>query len=281
MNRELAVLGGWVSVADPNELLAVAVSIVRSAAELARTLRAQGIGEVSTKSTPTDVVTAADRAVERHVIEFLHETRPDDAVLGEETGQTGEMVAPSAVRWILDPIDGTVNYLYGLPQYAVSLGAEVGGQVVAGVVRNPATGDEWTATLGGGAWRAGRRLACSTVTDLGQALVGTGFGYDPARRAHQATVVAALLPRVRDIRRFGAASIDLCLTAEGSLDAYFEKGLNPWDSAAGGLVATEAGALVTGLNGAPPGPGFVLAAPPTIHDLLHAELAELDAAGGP
>jgi myo-inositol-1(or 4)-monophosphatase len=275
------ILPGWVPVADPNELLAVAVSIVRNAADLARTMRARGIGEVSTKSTPTDVVTAADKAVEHQVIEEIHKTRPDDAVLGEETGQTGETVASSAVRWILDPIDGTVNYLYGLPMYAVSLGVEVGGRVVAGVVHNPVTGDEWTATLGGGAWRDGRRLRCSAVSDLGLALVGTGFAYDAARRAHQAKVAAGLLPRIRDIRRFGVASIDLCLAAEGALDAVYEKGLNPWDYAAGGLVASEAGMLVTGLNGAPPGPGFLLAAPPTIHRRLHDELAALDAAGGP
>jgi myo-inositol-1(or 4)-monophosphatase len=267
-------------VADPNELLAFAVPVVRSAADLARTMRARGVGAVDTKSTPTDVVTAADRAVERHVIEVLHQSRPDDAVLGEETGQTGEMVAPGAVRWILDPIDGTVNYLYGLPQYAVSLAAEVDGRVVAGIVHNPATGDEWTATLGGGAWRAGRRLTGSGVTELGQTLVGTGFGYDPARRAHQAGVLAALLPRIRDIRRFGAASIDLCLAGEGAIDAYYEKGLNPWDYAAGGLVASEAGLLVTGLAGAPAGPGFVLAAPPAVHGPLHDELVALDAAGG-
>ncbi len=268
-------------MADPNELLAVAVPIVRSAADLARTLRARGIGEISTKSTPTDVVTAADQAVERHVIEVLHQSRPDDVVLGEETGQTGGMVAPSTVRWILDPIDGTVNYLYGLPLYAVSLAAEVGGRVVAGVVHNPATGDEWTATLGGGAWRGGRRLSGSGVTELGQSLVGTGFGYDPARRERQAAVLLGLLPRIRDIRRMGVASIDLCLAAEGSLDAVYEKGLKPWDYAAGGLVASEAGLLVTGLRGAPAGPGFLMAAPPAVHGLLHDELVALDASGGP
>lgn len=268
-------------MADPKELLAVAVTIARSAADLARTLRAQGIGEVSTKSTPTDVVTAADKAVENHVIEVLHQSRPDDAVLGEETGQTGGKVASSAVRWILDPIDGTVNYLYGLPTYAVSLAAEVDGTVVAGVVHNPATGDEWTATRGGGAWRDGRRLTGSGVTELGQTLVGTGFGYDPARRAHQAAVLAGLLPRIRDIRRIGVASIDLCLAAEGALDAVYEKGLNPWDYAAGGLVASEAGLLVTGLGGAPAGPGFLMAAPQAVHRLLHDELVALDAAGGP
>jgi myo-inositol-1(or 4)-monophosphatase len=259
-------------------LLALALAVVRPAAGLAARLRTTGIGVVDTKSTPTDVVTAADKAVEHQVVTALARARPGDAVLGEETGSTG---GGTRVRWILDPIDGTVNYLYGLPQYAVSLAAEVDGQVVAGVVRNIATGDEWTATLGGGAWRDGRRLRCSSVTDLGQALVGTGFGYDPARRAHQARVLADVLPRVRDIRRLGAASLDLCLAAEGAVDAYFEKGLNLWDHAAGGLVAVEAGLRVTGLNGAPPGPTFVLAAPTAVHDALHDLLASVDAAGGP
>jgi len=181
----------------------------------------------------------------------------------------------------LDPIDGTVNYLYNLPQYAVSLAAEVDGVVVAGVVRNPATGDEWTATRGGGAYRSGRRLGGSDVTDLGQALVATGFGYAADRRAHQAQVIAQLLPRIRDIRRFGVASIDLCFAAEGLVDAYFEKGLNLWDHAAGGLVAAEAGLTVSGLAGAPAGPDLVLAAPPGIRAALHDALLAFDAAGGP
>jgi myo-inositol-1(or 4)-monophosphatase len=164
--------------------------------------------------------------------------------------------------------------------YAVSLAAEVDGVVVAGVVLNAATGEEWTAVRGGGAHRDGRRLAGSTATDLSQALVATGFGYDAARRAHQAAVLARLLPRIRDIRRIGAASIDLCLAAEGLVDAYYEKGLNAWDQAAGGLVAAEAGLRVTGLSGAPPGPDLVLAAPPALYDQLHDLLATLDAAGG-
>jgi myo-inositol-1(or 4)-monophosphatase len=188
--------------------------------------------------------------------------------------------APGAVRWVLDPIDGTVNYLYGLPQYAVSLAAEVDGAVVAGVVINAATGAEWTATRGGGAWHEGRRLTPSVRTTLDQALVGTGFGYDAKRRAHQGAVVAQLITRVRDIRRFGAAALDLCAVAEGTLDAYYEKGLNPWDHAAGGLIATEAGATVAGLNGAPPGLGMVVAAPPALFGPLHDLLVELDAAGG-
>lgn len=262
----------------PEDLLAIAVKTVRDAADTARRMRIEGVTGLATKSTDTDVVTAADRAVERQVVAALRELRPGDTVLGEEYGATG---ARTAVRWILDPIDGTVNYLYDLPQYAVSLAAEVDGRTVAGVVRNPATGDEWTATLGGGAYRDGRRLRGSVRTDLGQALVGTGFGYDPARRAHQAAVLAGLLSQVRDIRRFGSAALDLCAAAEGRLDAYYEKGLNPWDHAAGGLVATEAGLLVGGLSGAPPGLDMVVAAPPALFKPLHDRLVELDAAGGP
>jgi myo-inositol-1(or 4)-monophosphatase len=262
------------------ELLAIAVRIARDAAETARQMRAAAIHDVHTKSTQTDVVTAADTAVERQVVAALQAERPDDGVLGEEYGDSAES-APGAVRWLLDPIDGTVNYLYGLPQYAVSLAAEVDGVVVAGVVRNAATGEEWTATLGGGAWRDGRRLTGPTQTTLGQALVGTGFGYDAARRAHQGAVLAELITRVRDIRRFGSAALDLCMVAEGSLDAFFEKGLNPWDHAAGGLVAAEAGVRVAGLAGAAAGRDMVLAAPPALFCPLHDALAELDAAGGP
>ena len=265
---------------DPEELLALALQVARPAAELASSMRGRGVDQVATKSTDTDIVTAADQAVERQVRAAFAEARPGDVVLGEEFGG-GAPAGRSAVRWILDPIDGTVNYLYDIPQYAVSLAAEVDGRVVAGVVLNAATGEEWTATLGGGAHLAGRRLTGSVQTRLGQALVGTGFGYDAARRAHQARVVAGLITEVRDIRRFGSAALDLCLAATGRIDAYFEKGLQEWDLAAGGLIATEAGLLVTGLEGAAPGADLVLAAPPALHEALHAHLVKLDAAGGP
>jgi myo-inositol-1(or 4)-monophosphatase len=263
----------------PDELLVIAVRVAREAAETARRTRAEAITDVQTKSTSTDVVTAADKAVERQVIGALRAVRPDDGVLGEEYGDSVTPVA-GAVRWVLDPIDGTVNYLYGLPQYAVSLAAEVDGVAVAGVVINAATGAEWTATRGGGAWHEGRRLSPSVRTTLDQALVGTGFGYDARRRAHQGAVFARLITRVRDIRRFGAAALDLCSVAEGTLDAYYEKGLNAWDHAAGGLIATEAGATVAGLNGAPPGLDMVVAAPPALFGPLHDLLVELDASGG-
>ena len=264
----------------PADLLKTAVEIARRAADTAARMRAEAVSaEIGTKSTDTDVVTAADRAVERQVTEELRTIRPGDALLGEEYGSTAPLGA-GAVRWILDPIDGTVNYLYGLPQYAVSLAAEVDGVVVAGVVRNAATGDEWTATLGGGAFHDGRPIRASAQTVLGQALIGTGFGYDAARRLHQAGVLSGLLPHVRDIRRFGAASLDLCFAAEGLIDAYYEKGLNPWDHAAGGLVAREAGLTVEGLNGAEPGLPMVIAAPPALFGPLHEHLVRLDASGG-
>ncbi|MCX4385930.1 inositol monophosphatase [Micromonospora peucetia] len=266
----------------PSELLEIAVEVAREAAATAYRMRVEGVSVAATKSTVTDVVTAADRAVERQVIDALRRLRPGDAVLGEEygAGETGP-VAPGGVRWIVDPIDGTVNYLYGIPHCAVSLAAEVNGEVVAGVVRNISTGEEWTATAGGGAWRDGERLRCSTESDLGQALVATGFGYDPGRRAHQARVVAELISHIRDIRRFGAAALDLCLAAEGRVDAYYEKGLAAWDQAAGALVATEAGLLVAGLGGLPAGPDLVIAAPAALFEPLHDRLADLDASGGP
>jgi myo-inositol-1(or 4)-monophosphatase len=264
----------------PGELLAIAVRIAREAAATARRMRAEAITDVQTKSTGTDVVTAADRAVERQVIGVLHDERPADSVLGEEYGDSSA-VRPGAVRWILDPIDGTVNYLYGLPQWAVSLAAEVDGVVVAGVVRNGVTGDEWTATLGGGAWRGDRRLTGSERGTLDQTLLATGFGYDAARRAHQGQVLATLITQVRDIRRFGSSALDLCMAAEGSVDAYFEKGLYPWDHAAGGLIAREAGLVVSGVDGAPAGETMFIAAPPAIFPALHDALVKLDAPGGP
>ncbi len=267
---------------DTRVLLSIAVQVAAEAAELARARRRDGIGAIGVKTSATDLVTAADRAVEELIVARLRALRPGDPVLGEEYGWGGGGPdGASVVQWVVDPIDGTVNYVYGLPQYAVSIAAQVDGVSVAGVVRNVATGESWTAARGGGAWRAGDRLAGSQVSRLAEALVATGFGYDPARRAHQAAVLAEVLPRVRDIRRFGAAALDLCFAAEGRVDAYFEKGLNAWDHAAGALVATEAGLRVSGLNDRPAGPEMVLAAPPGVYQELHDLLVALDAGGGP
>lgn len=271
---------------DPRALLEIAEDVAAEAAALAVSYRAKGIRDIDTKSTATDLVTAADRAVERLIAERLREHRPYDDILGEEYGAAGRDrgrgEAPrSPVRWVVDPIDGTVNYVYGLPQYAVSLAAQIDGVTMVGVVRNAATGEQWSAVRGRGSWRDGSRLTGSPETDLGHSLIATGFGYAADRREHQAQVLARVLPVVRDIRRYGAAALDLCFAAEGLVDAFFEKGLNLWDHAAGGLIATEAGLLVTGLRGAPPGPDMVVAAPPALHAALHHLLVELDADGGP
>ncbi len=263
------------------DLLALARQVAANAAATAARMRTEAITDVDTKSTATDVVTAADKAVEKQILADLLTARPDDEVLGEEYGGTTVPAAAGRVRWIVDPIDGTVNYLYGLPQYAVSIAAEVDGEAVAGVVHNAATGAVWTAAKGHGAWRDGRQLSGSTATELAQTLVATGFAYAAERRAHQGRVIAQLLPQVRDIRRMGSAALDLCAVAEGTIDVYFEKGLAAWDLAAGGLIASEAGLLVTGLSGRPPGPDLVLAAPAALHRLLHDVLVELDADGGP
>ena len=259
-------------------LLALAIDLVRQAGALILAGRSSAGDDVTTKTTPTDVVTAMDRAAERLVVDALHAARPDDGVLGEEGGETQ---GSSGVRWLIDPIDGTVNYLYGLPAYAVSLGAEIDGVMTVGAVFNPAIGELWTAVRGEGAWHEGRRLHGSAVTSLDQAMVATGFGYGAGRRTSQAAIVASLLPEVRDIRRFGAASLDLCYAAAGRFDAYFERGLQPWDLAAGGLIASEAGLQVTGLCGAPAGYDMVVAAPPALHRILHERLVALDAGAGP
>ena len=208
---------------------------------------ASTVNPVSTKSTETDPVTVADTETERLIRQLLHEARPADEVLGEEHG--GSRAVPSGVRWVVDPIDGTVNFMYGVPAYAVSLAAQVDGHSVAGVVVDVAREVVYGATLGGGAWVAdgdGPRvpLRCNPVDRAELALVATGFGYAADRRRAQGRIVAELLPKVRDIRRIGAAALDLCMVASGAVDAHYEHGLSPWDWAAGGLIAAEAGAVV-------------------------------------
>jgi myo-inositol-1(or 4)-monophosphatase len=229
-----------------------ALDLAEGAAAIARRGRlsaAAGEGlEVSTKSTATDLVTEVDRRTEQWLVERIAAEWPCDGVLGEE-GE--DRAGDSGVRWVLDPIDGTVNFVLGLPNYAVSVAAELGGQIVAGAVVNPETGESFRAHRGGGAHLGDQRLTGPRGVPLARSIVGTGFGYDATRRARQAAIVAELLPRVADIRRMGAASLDLCAVAAGRLDAYFEAGLNYWDYAAGALIAEEAGCAVSGLHGRP------------------------------
>ncbi|HEU5469891.1 MAG TPA: inositol monophosphatase family protein [Actinophytocola sp.] len=254
------------------ELLAVAAQVAGEAAELARTFRETAIRDVDTKSSETDPVTAGDRATERLVRSRLAELRPGEPVLGEEEG--GGSAGRGGVCWVVDPIDGTVNYLYGYPWYAVSLAAQVDGVSVAGVVVEPASGRRWTAARGAGAALDGVPLRVSGTTRLDVALVATGFAYLPERRRRQAAGVAELMGRIRDIRRGGSAALDLCAVAAGWLDGYFEHGLSRWDWAAGALIAEEAGALVR-LPGAPAdglGADLLMAATPGIADPLRTAL---------
>jgi myo-inositol-1(or 4)-monophosphatase len=224
-----------------DELLELATTTARSAARLIESGAARGVEVAATKSSSVDVVTESDRSAERLIRRTLLDARPDDAVLGEEGD---DQPGTSGVRWIVDPIDGTVNFLYGIPQYAVSIAAELDGEVVAGVVLNAATGTEYTATLGGPAHRDGVPIRVRATVPLGERLIGTGFSYEARQREVQAAALLHLLPRIRDIRRFGSCALDLCAVAQGSLDGYLEEGVNLWDHAAGGLVARSAGARV-------------------------------------
>ena len=240
-----------------DELLDLAVSTARAAARLVEAGAARGVEVTATKSSDVDVVTESDRSAERLIRRSLLEARPDDAVLGEEGD---DEPGTSGVRWIVDPIDGTVNFLYGIPQYAVSIAAEVDGEVVAGVVLNAATGVKYTATLGGAAERDGVPIRVRAVVPLAERLIGTGFSYEARQREIQAATLLRLLPRIRDIRRLGSCALDLCAVAQGSLDGYLEEGVNLWDHAAGGLIARAAGAQVEtypGVGGRP----ILLAAP--------------------
>lgn len=254
------------------ELLTVAEQVAGEAAELARSYRDEAIRDVTTKSSETDPVTAADRATERLVRTRLAALRPGEPVLGEEEG--GGAGEPGTVCWVVDPIDGTVNYLYGYPWYAVSLAAQVDGVSVAGVVVEPASGRCWAAGRGAGATLDGVPLRVSAADRLDLALVGTGFAYQPDRRRRQAAGVAELMGRLRDIRRCGSAALDLCAVAAGWLDGYFEHGLSRWDWAAGALIAEEAGARVRLPTGDGPGEDLLTAATPGIADALTAAMDE-------
>jgi myo-inositol-1(or 4)-monophosphatase len=262
-------------VADPSELCALAETAARAAGDLLLGGIDQVRTDVQTKSTLTDMVSEMDRAAEALIVEHLLGARPDDGMVGEEgTDRPGT----SGVRWIVDPLDGTTNYLYGLPGFGVSIAAEREGVVVAGVVLDVVRQEVYAATRGGGATRDGQPIGVSGVEALATALIGTGFSYDADRRERQAAVLVEVLPRVRDIRRFGAAAVDLCLVACGRYDGYYERGLAPWDLAAGSLIAAEAGAEVTDFEGGPVRTGAVVAAAPAIAQDLRDLLV---AAGAP
>lgn len=262
-------------------LVDIAGSLARSVGQMIHEKRAAGVDVAATKSSLTDVVTEADREAERLLTEGLRSLRPEDAILGEE----GASVAgTSGVTWVLDPIDGTVNYLYNLPAYAVSVAATVtdgapgtmsdGRRAIAGAVYVPTTGELFTAWHGGGAYLDGARLSGPAETELLSTLLATGFGYTVERRTEQVEVFRQVLPRVRDIRRMGSAAVDLCMLAAGRLDAYYERGLQPWDYAAAALIARESGAVVRGLGENAPGEELLIAGTPAITSELAGIIAE-------
>ncbi len=240
---------------DPRSLQTISIRVAVAAAAHVARRRPQVFapagdratpGAVLTKSTRTDPVTVVDTEAEEVIRDLLAGLRPTDSILGEEGGGDGRT---GGVRWVVDPIDGTVNFLYGIPAYAISVAAQVDGVSVAGTVVDVAAGAVYSAARGHGATLheadgSIHTLRCTSVTEVGMSLLATGFGYAPGRRRRQGELIAALLPQVRDIRRIGSAALDLCMVASGRADAHFEHGLSPWDWAAGGLIAAEAGAIV-------------------------------------
>lgn len=268
--------------ADPAAaaLLDLARDVAVEAGTLAARMRREGVEVAGTKSSPIDIVTRADRAVEDLIRARLADARPDDGFLGEESG--GEH-GSSGLTWVVDPIDGTVNYLYDLPNWSVSIAAVEGDpdprswRALAGAVVAPALGEVAIASVGGGAHLGDRALAVRPPVALEKALLGTGFHYTAEIRDVQARVAAALLPRVRDLRRTGGAAIDLVSVAAGRTDGYFEQGLNPWDQAAGALIVQEAGGIVIGIDGGAPTYRMVVAGSGGLVRSLVAVLGELGA----
>jgi myo-inositol-1(or 4)-monophosphatase len=246
------------------ELLAVAHEAAGAAARELMSRFGGHVQGIRTKSTATDPVSEADLAAEAEIRRVLGERRPEDAILGEEGGATGE----GEMRWIVDPLDGTVNFLFGIPQFSVSVACQDGDSMVVGVVLDPVREETFAATRSGPPTLNGETISGSSRDDLATALVSTGFAYDAAVRAKQALVMERLLPRVRDIRRAGSAALDLAWLACGRYDAYYERGVNLWDYAAGALIAARAGLDVRVLDAADDGPAGLAAAAPALMDEL-------------
>ncbi|MGH3691615.1 MAG: inositol monophosphatase family protein [Microbacterium sp.] len=257
------------------ELSELATEIAREAGELARTRRQEGVRLAATKSSLADIVTDADREVEALIRARLRAARAEDGFLGEETGAEG---GSSGITWVVDPIDGTVNYAYGIPAYNVSVAAVRGEpypgswEALAAAVNAPALGEIFSAARGHGAWLDGNRLAVTDETPAG-ALLATGFGYDPTTHEGDIATVARVMPMARDLRRMGAAALDLAYVAAGRLDGYFERGLRPWDFAAGALLVEEAGGVVSRIDVDSPRP-MLIAGGPDVHARLAAILDE-------
>lgn len=259
------------------ELLETALDIAREAAALAALRRRGTVTVADRKSSSVDIVTAVDREVEALIRQRLAERQPGDGFYGEEGGRAERT---TSLTWVVDPIDGTVNYLYGIPEYAISIAVVEGEPTpgkwteLAAVVINVASGIEFTAAAGGGAFLNEVPTAVNQPDSLAEALMGTGFSYSASIRAQQAHALVGVIPHIRDIRRMGAASLDLAGLAAGNIDIYFERTLQPWDHAAGVLIAREAGAEIRGWNGAAPDAEWLLAAHPAIIDDIEAVLIQ-------
>ena len=256
----------------------VAVKLAQEAGKLIVSRRAGHIEVANTKSSDVDVVTAVDKESEEFLYRRLQELRPGDGFLGEE-GQVQE--STTGVTWVVDPIDGTVNFLYNIPHYAVSIAAVTGDpspgswQVEAGAVFNPATGELFHAARGEGAFLGERRLQIGPPPPMNLALLATGFAYSTAMRKEQVRILSQLIGEVRDIRRMGTASLDFAAVAAGRVDVYFERTLSPWDHAAGELLVTEAGGIITGIRDLPQGREGIFAGHPTLVTQLKARISEV------
>lgn len=251
--------------ARPDDLLALALRIAHEAGTLL--MDRPAAFEISSKSTAIDIATQMDKASEKFIVESLLASRPDDGIIGEE-GSTRE--SASGITWVIDPVDGTVNYLYGIPGWNVSIAVKDHRGVIAGVVHAPTINSTFTAIRGEGAFLNSRKIRCNDPVSLDRALIGTGFAYDVRRRVEQGRIVAQLLPAIRDVRRVGAAAVDICYVALGAFDGYFEYGLFEWDYAAAGLIATEAGAVITTDS-----LGVTVCAGPSLHPALAAAVEVL------
>ena len=252
---------------DPSHLLNLALHIAKKAGDLLVDRPASW--DLTVKSTAIDIATQMDLASEKLIVESILSARPDDGIIGEEGTSRA---SKSGITWVIDPVDGTVNYFYGLPGWAISIAAKDENGTLVGVVHSPTVNSTWHASKGGGAFLNDVQIACNDPVELNRALISTGFAYDVRDRVEQLTIVNALLPQIRDMRRIGSAAADICHVATGLVDGYCETGLHEWDLAAAELIAREAGAIVT--TRAWHGLSLTVAAGPQLFQALNAQIPE-------
>ena len=253
----------WLDNQVSAELLELAESVAKATGSLL--MNRPDTFTLTEKSSAVDFATQMDQQAEKMIVEKLLAARPDDGIVAEE-GSARE--SKSGITWVIDPIDGTVNYLYGLPGWNISIAAKDKDGVVVGVVYAPTLNGLWSAIRSQGATYNGKKIKCNDPVPLDRALIATGFAYDLTLRIGQGQAMANLLPKIRDLRRNGAAAVDLCYVAMGAVDAYFEASLKEWDLAAGGLIATEAGAKISGKGGRAPDRELTVCAGPALHAAL-------------